>query len=231
MQILVSKKLIFDNGYFKGSEYYRTCVALPEKSKFAGYHLEIDIEYSDKGVAYICPQKTNKIIKTEREVGKRYKRPILTDEELAKEFGTFVGELWLGRYKEYAFRGKQKEWSGDFIEVGYYDGKAWFTGLNGKRHRVSADTFELVKKVDEVFIGELNSLRNEKTKAMEYFSVNLYNKKSSITSFLAKMIELKSSETFIKAIQEEQKNVETELLESENKIKQLDIKLQALYKN
>lgn len=230
MNITIPKKLIFDNGYFKGSAYYRTCVALPGKSKFAGYHLEIDISYNDKGIASICLEKTNKIIKTEREKGGRYERPIVTDEELAKEFGAFVGEQWLGRYKEYCFKGAVKEWSGDFIEVGYYDGNAWFTSLNGKRHRVSANTFELIKKVDEQFIKELTSLRNEKSKVFEQESLILNKKKTIINSFLLETIKLKCSESLVIAIKKELEIVETELLEVDKKLKSIDVKLQAMYR-
>ena len=152
MIIKIADKYITDNSYNVNSPYYRQRVLMPADSDYADYCIETEI--IKKGNSnYIEIDETVKLIRiANREEGKRYTRPIVTAEEIAKIFKVFKGELWLARFNIYIFNSRGvKEFSRRITDIGYYDGKTWFTTLSGERHRVSADTFELVKSVDEDF--------------------------------------------------------------------------------
>lgn len=161
MRIRITPKQVTDNGYNKISPYYRQRVLFPETSKYAGYCIETTV-YNSGSNMFIEPNESVKLIKVaDREIGKRYNRPILSLDELANELGVFNDALWLARFNNYMFNGKTKVSSWQALDIGYYDGNAWFTTLDGVRHRTSANSFELLKSVDQAFCVSFNNIRAE----------------------------------------------------------------------
>ncbi len=152
MRIKIADKYITDNSYHVNSPYYRQRVLMPKDSDYADYCIETEVIKRGQ-FSYIEIDDTVKLIRiANREDGKRYTRPIVSAEEVAKIFGMFKGQLWLARFNIYVFNGRGiKEFSRRITDIGYYEGKTWFVTLSGERHRVTAETFELIKSVDEDF--------------------------------------------------------------------------------
>lgn len=210
---------LIENSY--GADYY--LIKMPNSSEYKDYSAQIysglvlphDYFYSIK-----APWKDDflfKLIKNNREPGKRYKQPKLTWEELVQEFNVYDKELdvstnpfGFAQFNIYDRSRTGVETYEKIYSLGRVD-ETWFYLENGERHLVSAKNFILIKKyLTEKEINEISNKLNrldelqkiiDELKGQQYSLFYILENKLKTTRTVPSFNT--STEIFIKSFSEE----------------------------
>lgn len=239
--IKIAKKhcMFQENAY--SSSYF---IQLPKTSQYKGYTVTVPTHIvTEHGEFYaiVRPWKedfTFTLVKTEREEGKRYTRPKLSFDELAQEMKEYddVFDLSkmtraLAKFNEYAYnRYGVEEGRETRFYVGYVKGK-WFYEDNYERHLISAKHFTLLKgdlteKEVETYADKIKCL-NEWTYQIEHIKKNKTKVKDALADFIKPLTSYNLTESIANVIE----NIDTELVELEQAVKNLSAFFDSLEDN
>ena len=209
-------------------------IPLPKTSQYKGYTVTVPphiVGEHGEFYAIVRPWKedfTFTLVKTEREYGKRYARPKLSFDELAQAMKEYDDAFDLSRlpralvkFNEYSYsrNGVEEDRNTRFC-VGYVKGK-WFYEENYERHLISAKHFTLLKddlteQEAEAYADKIKCL-SKWTYQIEHIKKNKTKVKDALADFIKPLTSYNLTESIANVIE----NIDTELVELEQAVKNL----------
>ena len=178
---------LIENGY--GADFYS--IQMPNSSQYKDYTVNVYLNITVGRDYFIEIKKPIYkedyifiLVKTERQQGKKYKRPKLTYEELEEELKEYNAEfdlsqcsVALAQFNEYEFDKRHKDLTATPVyKIGHIKGK-WFIEESFKRHLISAKNFKIIKNdLPEEEIERLKQTLNRLDYLTNYYDELLHNR-------------------------------------------------------